>query len=153
MEIWFWVVGFFAAFLGNLSAFGISSILLPVAVSVFPFELALVLTSIFHLFGNVGRIGFFKGELDKHVFLLFGIPNVVFTLIGASLLGVIPEAWLKTGLGIILVLYSSLGLLNRELMIQSRISYMVLGARYTASSVDLWVQVDHYVVHFWQALV
>ena len=60
MELLFWVTAFFAAFLGNIAAFGISSILLPVAVNIFPFELALVLTSVFHMFGNLSRIGFFR---------------------------------------------------------------------------------------------
>jgi hypothetical protein len=127
LEIWFWVVSFFAVFLGNIAAFGISSILLPVAVSVFPFELALVLTSIFHIFGNFGRIGFFREELNKRVFLLFGVPNVIFTFIGASLVGIISDLYLKIGLGIILVIYSALGLFDKDLRVEARVSYLVVG--------------------------
>jgi len=127
MEILFWVTGFFAAFLGNIAAFGISSILLPVAVSVFPFELALVLTSIFHMFGNFGRIGFFRGKLRLRIFLLFGIPNIIFTFIGASLVGNFPEEILKLILGIILVLYSILGLTGKELRFESKKSYLIIG--------------------------
>jgi hypothetical protein len=127
MEIIFWITGFFAAFLGNIAAFGISSILLPIAVTVFPFELALILTSIFHLFGNLGRIGFFRGELKMRIFLLFGVPNVIFTFIGANLVGIFPEAVLKLILGIILVLYSILGLSGRELRFESRKPYLILG--------------------------
>jgi hypothetical protein len=127
MEIFFWVTGFFAAFLGNIAAFGISSILLPVAVSIFPFELALALTSIFHIFGNFGRIAFFREKLDKRIFLLFGFPNVIFTFLGASLVGVFPEALLKSILGIILALYSILGLTGKELRFESKRAYLIIG--------------------------
>jgi hypothetical protein len=127
MEIFFWITGFFAAFLGNIAAFGINSILLPVAVSIFPFETALALTSIFHMFGNFGRIGFFREELDRRIFILFGSPNIIFTFLGASLVGEFPETILKSILGVILVLYSILGLTGKELRFESKRVYLIIG--------------------------
>jgi uncharacterized membrane protein YfcA len=115
MELIFLVVAFFAVFLGNIAAFGISSILLPVAVNLFQFRTGLVLTSIFHIFGNFGRIGFFRGEYNRRLLLLFGVPNILFTYIGAYLVGIVQGFFLRFGLGIILVVYSSLGLVNKEL--------------------------------------
>jgi len=131
MSLIFWVTAFFASFLGNIAAFGISSILLPVAVSIFPYKLALALTSIFHLFSNIGRMGFFRGELDKRVILLFGVPTIIFTFLGASLVGVFPETWLKIGMGIILVSYSVLGLTGKELRFNSnKVLFIVGGSIY-----------------------
>lgn len=131
MELFFWVTAFFAAFLGNIAAFGISSILLPVSVSVFSFETGLVLTSIFHIFGNVGRVGFFRGRLDRRVFVLFGVPNLVFTGLGASLVGVVPDGLLRALLGVVLVLYAVYGLSMRELRFEpSTVNCVAGGAVY-----------------------
>ena len=127
MSIIFWVTAFFASFIGNIAAFGISSILLPVAVSVYPYKIALALTSIFHLFNNVWRIELHRGKLDKRFFLLFGVPSTLFTFLGASMVGVFPETFLKIGLGIVLVTYSLLGLTGSKLNFNLNKSLIILG--------------------------
>jgi len=115
MEILFWVTAFFSAVLGTIAAFGISSILLPVALNVFTFETALVLVSLFHISGNIGRISFFSSGVDRRLVGYFGGSAVVFTFVGASLVGYLEVNILKLLVGIILIGYSSLNLLNHKL--------------------------------------
>lgn len=127
----FWIVAFFAAILGTIAAFGISSILLPVALSLFDYETALVLVSIFHISGNIGRISFFSRRPDMGLVFSFGLSAVFFTLIGASLVGVIDQEFLKVILGFVLVTYSGLGLLDRKLRFDaSRTNSIIGGAVY-----------------------
>jgi uncharacterized membrane protein YfcA len=127
MEIIFWVTAFLAAILGTIAAFGISSILLPVALSVFDYETALVLVSLFHISGNIGRIGFFNRKPDKKLIIYFGIPAVISTLVGASLVGSVEEGVLRLIVGAVLVVYSGLGLLNHKLRFKPSIVKSVLG--------------------------
>ncbi len=115
MEILFWVTAFIAGILGTIAAFGISSILLPVALSSFNYETALILVSLFHISGNIGRITFFSRKPDWQLIKFFGIPAVICTFTGASLVDSIDESILRVLLGLILVIYSGLGLSNHKL--------------------------------------
>ena len=131
MEIVFWITAFFAAILGTVAAFGISSILLPVALNVFDFETALVLVSLFHISGNIGRISFFSRKPDKKLIIFFGIPAVLSTFVGASFAGIMDEAFLKLVVGLVLVIYSGLGLLKHILRFKtSKINSIVGGSVY-----------------------
>jgi uncharacterized membrane protein YfcA len=115
MELAFWVTAYFAAVFGTLASFGISSILLPVALSTFNYETALALVSIFHLFGNLGRLSFLEKGVDKRIVALFGAPAVLSTFIGARYIGVLNVNTGKTLVGLVLLIYSSLGVLETKL--------------------------------------
>lgn len=127
MAIIFWVTAFFAGILGTIAAFGISSILLPVALSVFDYETALVLVSLFHLSGNIGRISFFNRKPDKRLIVFFGIPAVISTFIGASLVGTTNESALRLVMGLVLVVYSGLGLMKHKLEFKPSSMNSVIG--------------------------
>jgi hypothetical protein len=62
-DIIFFVVGFFSV-VGTMAGFGSSTIFLPLASCFVDFKTALVLVAIFHFFGNIGRITFFRHGLD-----------------------------------------------------------------------------------------
>ena len=115
MEILFWITAFLSAVLGTLAAFGISSMLLPVALNTFTYETAIVLVSLFHISTNLGRIGFFKSGVDTKLMGYFGGPAVVFTFLGASLIGYLNVGSLKALVGGVLILYSGLNLLDHKL--------------------------------------
>ena len=55
----------FSEVIGTMAGFGSSTIYLPLASYFVDFRTALVLVAIFHLFGNVGRITFFRHGLDN----------------------------------------------------------------------------------------
>jgi uncharacterized membrane protein YfcA len=89
-----------------MAVFGSSTIFLPLALLFVDFKTAIVLVAIFHLFGNLSRIIFFRQGFDKRTILQFGVPSVLLSLIGAFLIGVLPQSALKLILGIFLVVTS-----------------------------------------------
>lgn len=86
-----------------MAGFGSSTIFLPLSSYFIDFKTALVLVAIFHLFGNVSRLIFFRQGLDKKILLLFGVPSFAFSLIGATLVGDLSQIILKLILGIFLI--------------------------------------------------
>lgn len=114
-EIMFFVIGFVSEIVGTMAGFGSSTIFLPFASYFIDFKTALVLVAIFHLFGNISRITFFRHGLDKNVLLIFGVPSFVFSLIGATLVGDLPQTVLKLILGIFLIFISIILLLKPKL--------------------------------------
>src|ERR671918_709883 len=105
-EILFFLSAFVAEIIGTMAGFGSSTIFLPLALFFVDFETAIVLVAIFHLFGNIGRISFFRQGFDKRIILQFGVPSVLLSLLGAFLIGIIPQPTLKLILGIFLIVTS-----------------------------------------------
>jgi uncharacterized membrane protein YfcA len=85
------------------------------------------MVSIFHISGNIGRISFFNRKLDWSLILSFGLPAVVFTFLGSSLVGYVDESALRLIVGLILVTYSSLGLMNHKLIFKPTGNNSILG--------------------------
>ncbi|OGD07937.1 hypothetical protein A2899_04995 [Candidatus Amesbacteria bacterium RIFCSPLOWO2_01_FULL_49_25] len=110
MPTFFLISAFLAEVLGTLAGFGSSTLLLPVAVLVFDYRQALVIVAVFHLFGNFVRLGLFHTGLDRRLLVRFGLPSLIFSILGALLVAHISPALLTRLLGIILILYSSLSL-------------------------------------------
>ncbi|MBI2028012.1 MAG: sulfite exporter TauE/SafE family protein [Candidatus Levybacteria bacterium] len=106
MEILFFVAAFLSEIVGTVAGFGSSTIFLPLALIFFDFKTALVLVALLHIFGNIGRISFFRHGLDKKTLLVFGIPSIVMTLIGALLVAYVQQDVLKGILGVFLVIYA-----------------------------------------------
>ncbi len=104
--IGFFIAALFAEIIGTIAGFGSSTIFLPLALLFFDFKTALVLVAFAHIFGNLGRINFFRHGYDKKLFIRFTLPSVVFALIGALLVNYLPQDILKLVLGIFLSLYS-----------------------------------------------
>src|SRR3989344_5063799 len=105
MEIIFFVIAFVSEILGTVAGFGSSTIALPISLFFFDFKTALVLVAFMHIFGNIGRINFFKKGLDKNILLKFGLTSVIFTLLGAALVAYISPEVLKGVLGLFLISY------------------------------------------------
>ena len=100
---------------GTIAGFGSSSILLPVAHQYLSYHNALVLVAIYHIFGNVSRFSFFRRHRNKKVFLLFGIPSIIFTIAWAYLAGIINPDVLKIILGSILILFAIYSMTKKHL--------------------------------------
>lgn len=101
----FLIIAFGAEIIGTVAGFGSSTISLPLALFLFDFQTALVLVAFLHIFGNLGRIGFFRHGIDTRLLLTFGLPSLVFTVLGALLVEYIPQAALKGILGAFLIVY------------------------------------------------
>jgi uncharacterized protein len=102
----FFLSAFVAELIGTMAGFGSSTIFLPLALFFVDFKTAIVLVAIFHLFGNTGRMVFFRQGFDKRIIFQFGVPSVLLSLLGAFLIGIIAQPALKLMLGTFLIITS-----------------------------------------------
>jgi hypothetical protein len=126
-DIIFFVLGFLSEIVGTMAGFGSSTIFLPLSSYFVDFKTALVLVAIFHLFGNVSRITFFRHGLDKRVLLVFGLPSLSLSLIGATLVGDLSQTMLKLILGVFLISLSIMFLVRPKLAFPANTKSLVLG--------------------------
>src|SRR5688500_15573562 len=85
-EILLLISALIAEIIGIMAGFGSSTIFLPLALLFVDFKTAIILVAIFHLFGNLSRIIFFRQGFDKRIILQFGVPSILFSLLGAFLI-------------------------------------------------------------------
>jgi len=126
-DIIFFVLGFLSEIVGTMAGFGSSTIFLPLSSYFVDFKTALVLVAIFHLFGNISRITFFRHGLDKRVLLVFGLPSFTLSLVGATLVGDLSQTILKLILGVFLISLSTTFLIKPKLVFPSNTKSLVLG--------------------------
>src|SRR3989338_5023060 len=106
MDLLFLPIALISEIIVTIAGFGYSTIALPLSLFIFDFNTALVLVAFLHIFGNIGRISFFRHGLDKRMLIMFGVPSVLFTLIGALLVENISQDLLKMVLGLFLIGYT-----------------------------------------------
>lgn len=123
----FFIVAFISEVIGAVAGFGSSTIFLPLALFFVDFEKALTLVAISHIFGNLGRINFFRHGLDKKIITIFGIPSILFSFLGASLVGILSQDILKITLGIFLIILSVLFLIRPELKLPTSTNTVITG--------------------------
>lgn len=126
-DVIFFVIGFLSEIVGTMAGFGSSTIFLPLSSYFVDFKTALALVAIFHLFGNISRIAFFRHGLDKRVLLVFGLPSFAFSLVGATLVGDLSQTILKLILGVFLISLSLMFLLKPKIIFPSNIKSLTLG--------------------------
>ncbi|MBI4151361.1 sulfite exporter TauE/SafE family protein [Candidatus Woesearchaeota archaeon] len=105
IPILFWVAAFFSEVIGTVAGFGSSTFLLPIALFWMDFPTALILVAIFHLSGSGWRVLLFHRRIDFAIILRFGIPSIIFTVVGAAIVNYTPQILLKMILGLFLVFY------------------------------------------------
>ncbi|MBI2196566.1 sulfite exporter TauE/SafE family protein [Candidatus Daviesbacteria bacterium] len=110
-----------------MAGFGSSTIFLPLALLFFDFRTALVLVAFFHIIGNIGRISFFKTGLDKTLLIKFGLPSVIFTLVGAMLVAYISQDILKGMLGLFLAIYALFSLWKENFSMRGSAIISIIG--------------------------
>ena len=130
-EILFFISALIAEIVGTMAGFGSSTIFLPLVLLFVDFKTAIILVAIFHLFGNLSRIIFFRQGFDKKIILQFGVPSILFSLLGALMIGVLPQPVLKLVLGVFLITTSVSFLIKPELTIPANISTFIAGGSVT----------------------
>jgi uncharacterized membrane protein YfcA len=75
--------------------------------------------AIYHIFGNASRLSLTYRYWDKKIFFLFGIPSIVATVIGASLVDEVNPNILKIILGIVLVFFALYSLWKPEFKVKA----------------------------------
>lgn len=111
--------------------FGSSTIFLPIALFFVDFKTALILVAFLHIFGNIGRVIFFRYRIDKKLIFLFGIPSVILTIFGASLVNYIPQDILKVILGLFLSLFAAASLIKPDFRFPASKPYAIIGGGFS----------------------
>lgn len=130
-DILFFISALIAEIIGTMAGFGSSTIFLPLAMQFVDFKTAIILVAIFHLFGNLGRITFFRQGFDKRIILQFGVSSVLLSLLGAFLIGVLPQPVLKLILGFFLIVTSVSFLAKPSLKFPASTGTFIVGGSIT----------------------
>ncbi len=125
--ILFFLVAFLSIIIGTVAGFGTSTIFLPVALLFVDFRTALVLVAITHLSANTGAATIFRHGLDKRLILLFGVPSIFITIIGAYMVAYVPQNILIIILGIFLLIFSILLLIKPNFKVQKSDTNTIVG--------------------------
>lgn len=112
------VLAFFALLLvaevlGTIGGFGSSMLVMPLAGWFLPFDQALGLTAIFHVFSNGAKMLLFRKGVSWHLLLWLGVPAVIGVIIGARLTGFLQEQALMVAMGALLVVLGITLLIKR----------------------------------------
>lgn len=113
--------------IGTFTGFGAVTILLPIATFFMPIKEAVVFVSIFHLFGTTFRTMFFARKINVKIALLFGIPSLLASIVGASLLSYISADLLTKIVGALIVVYASYSLLKEKIVLPKNNFVLVIG--------------------------
>lgn len=92
-----------AEVLGTVGGFGSSMLVVPLAGWFMPFDQALGLTALFHVFSNGAKMVLFRQGISRELLLWLGAPAVVGVLIGARLTVLMDERVLAFAMGAVLV--------------------------------------------------
>jgi len=123
----FFLFAFISIVVGTVAGFGTSTIFLPIALFFVDFKTALVLVAVSHLAGNVGATTFFRHGLDKRLILIFGVPSIILTILGAYLVIYVPQKILIIALGVILLIFSIIFLLRPDFKVAANRINTILG--------------------------
>jgi len=121
------VLSLVAGGVGTLTGFGTATIMVPVLLLAYSLPETLLLSGMVHWFGNLWKIGFFWSGLRWRLILTFGIPGLLFTWIGASLVYSISQAILAPVLGGFLMLYTIFIFFNQSFRLPATNKIAVLG--------------------------
>lgn len=80
------VIAMLASFMTFMSGFGLGTLLLPVFALYFPLQIAIAMTAAVHLMNNIFKTFLMKKHIDWKIFLVFGLPSIIFAFLGAMML-------------------------------------------------------------------
>lgn len=83
------IVALLGSGLTLFSGFGLGTLLLPVFGFFFPIEVAIFLTAVVHFLNNVFKLILLGKNANKQVLIYFGIPAILFAIVGATTLSYI----------------------------------------------------------------
>ncbi|MBL7944954.1 MAG: sulfite exporter TauE/SafE family protein [Flavobacteriales bacterium] len=122
-----------AEVLGTIGGFGSSMLVMPIAGLLLPFDQALGLTAVLHVFSNAAKMLLFRQAVSKRLLLTLGLPAIVGVLVGARLTYYLDESALALSLGLLLVLLSAFLLVKRSWKLRPTDRNAVLGGLVSGS--------------------
>jgi uncharacterized membrane protein YfcA len=121
------ILTIFASGIGTLTGFGSSTVMIPVLLIFFPLPITLLFAGILHFFNDIWKITLFRQGVRWKLILGFGIPGIIFSIIGASLAINAPEELLSRVLGAFLVGYVIFLLLKPKFKIKQSDALAITG--------------------------
>jgi len=94
-----------ASCIGTMTGFGTSTIMVPIVLLFYPVPQTLLFVGIIHWFGNIWKLILFRKGFQWKLILSFGVPGIVASFLGASLVFNIPGIILSQILGTFLICY------------------------------------------------
>jgi uncharacterized membrane protein YfcA len=114
-----------ASVIGTLAGFGISTIMVPVLLTVLPLPQTLLLVGIIHWFNDIWKMLLFRKGIRWKLFLAFGLPGILTSFIGSSLFLRISQEILSRALGIFLLAYVLFITFNQTFKLGQRLSVVI----------------------------
>lgn len=109
-----------AEVLGTIGGFGSSMLVMPLAGWFLPFDQALGLTALFHVFSNAAKMLLFRTGISWRLLGWLGIPAVIGVLIGARLTVRFDEDHLAFFMGTVLVSLGTIMLLAPRITLNDK---------------------------------
>lgn len=116
-----------ASFIGTITGFGTSTLLIPVLLSFFEPVTTLLFVGIIHWASSFWRILLFYRGFNKKLILLFGVPGIFAAFVGGYLPHLVSPVLLTRIMGFFLLLYSLSTLLKYEFSFPQRWETLVIG--------------------------
>jgi uncharacterized membrane protein YfcA len=126
-DLLFYLLTLIAEILGTVGGFGSSVFFVPMAGFFYDFQAVLGLTALYHVFSNFSKIVLFFKGMDKRIFLIIGIPSIIFVVIGAYLSQFLKGEIPSLVLGLFLVLFSVFLLLKPDFTLKPSNENGILG--------------------------
>ncbi|MFM2307433.1 MAG: hypothetical protein RLZZ367_2102 [Bacteroidota bacterium] len=111
----FGILALLAEILGTVGGFGSSVFFVPLAAYFFDMKTVLGITAIFHVFSNLSKLAMFYKTINWRLTLVFGIPSVLFVILGAWLTTVVSFRYAEIILAIFLTCFSVLMLWKQDI--------------------------------------
>lgn len=123
-----------ASFVGTISGFGTSTILVPLLSLFFPLQEVLLFVGIIHWFGNLWKLYFFRSGKSIELLFGFGLAGAVGSFLGARLTVAVSQDQLQRALGAFLLFYSVLLFWQPRFQLRRTISSISLGGFFSGIS-------------------
>lgn len=101
--------------------------MIPVALLFLDIKTAIFLVACFHLFNNSFKVKLFWQKIDFNVFLLFGVPSIIFAFVGARLISVVPIGIIRKTMAIFIIVFSLHSLYKPKFQVKKSTLNAVIG--------------------------
>jgi hypothetical protein len=123
----FLICTYLAGVAATLAGFGSSTLLIPIAIIFMDIKTAVFLVACFHLFNNIFKVKAFRRKIDFNTCLLFGVPSVLFSFLGALFISFAPVDIIRKVLGVFLIGFSVYSFLKPAFVLKKTRIAAVIG--------------------------
>ena len=100
------------------TGFGVGTIMMPIMALFFDVKVAIFLAAIVHFFNNVSRLVLYWSEINWQIIKRFGVVSIIGAFVGSFAQIYLDSVWLKTGVGLFLIIYAVLTLVPGKIKIE-----------------------------------